>query len=211
MLEKLTQKEFNEYAKNHRLSSFFQSSYWGTLKEHNGWKSHMVGLKKDGEILCAALLLSKKIKFLNKNIFYSPRGFLINYEDKELLKIFTNEVVNYTKKEQGIFLKINPLIPFRERDVDGNIIDSLHNNKELVDYLKELGFEHLGFKEDVPNLEPRFISVLNLENKTEDDLLKNMRATTRWSIKNSYKNSLTVFEAKKSDLSKFKELMKHTS
>ncbi len=211
MLEKLTQKEFNEYAKNHMLSSFFQSSYWGTLKEHNGWKSHLVGLKQDKEIVGAALLLSKKIKFLNKSIFYSPRGFLINYEDKELLKKFTKEVVDYTTKNQGIFLKINPLIPFRERDVDGNIIDSLHNNKELVDYLKDLGFKHHGFGENVPNLEPRFISVLNLENKTEDELLKNMRATTRWSIKNSYKNSLRVFEAKKSDLTKFKELMKHTS
>lgn len=211
MLKKLTQKEFNEYARNHMLSSFFQSSYWGTLKEHNGWKSHLLGFTRDGKLVAAALLLSKKIQFLNKNIFYSPRGFLINYEDKELLKEFTTEVVNYTKKEHGIFLKINPLIPFRERDVDGNIIDPLHNNKELIDYLIELGFEHNGFDENVPNLEPRFISVLDLENKTEEDLLKNMRATTRWSIKNSYKNSLKVIEAKKSDLNTFKKLMKHTS
>lgn len=211
MLEKLTDKEFNEYAKNHPLSSFFQSSYWGDLKEKNGWEKHLLGIKEDGKVIASSLLLSKKISFINKNIFYSPRGFLLNYEDKELIKVFTNGVVEYAKRNKGIFIKMNPFIPFRERDIDGNVVDSLRNNKELIDYLKSLGFEHNGFDENVPNLEPRFISVLNLQNQTEDTLLKNMRATTRWSIKNSYKNSLKIIEAKSSDLGKFKELMKHTS
>lgn len=211
MLEKLTDKEFNEYASTHPLSSFFQSSYWGDLKIHNGWKKHLLGIKKDGSVIAASLLLSKKIDLINKNIFYSPRGFLINYEDKEMIKRFTEEVISYAKKNKGIFIKINPLIPFRARDVDGNIVDSLRNNKELIDYLVSLGFEHNGFDESVPNLEPRFLSVLNLSNQTEDELLKNMRATTRWSIKNAYKNSLRVIEAKETDLPRFKELMKHTS
>lgn len=211
MIENLTIKEFNEYAIKHSQSSFFQSSYWGDLKEKNGWKMHLVGIKKDGEIIAASLLLSKKVKLINKDIFYSPRGFIINYEDKELVKTFTEGVVDYAKKNKAIFVKINPLIPFRKRDIDGNVIDPLKNNKELIDYLKSLGFEHNGFDENVPNLEPRFISVLNLENKDEDQILKDMRGTTRRRIKTSYKNRLNIIEAKKSDLPHFKELMLHTS
>ena len=211
MLEKLTDKEFNEFAKGHPQSSFFQSSYWGDLKEHNGWRKHLVGIKQSGNIVAATLLLSKVIPVLKKNMFYAPRGFLLNYEDSEQIKLFCEEIKKYVKEQRGIFIKINPLIPFRERDVDGNIIDSLKNNKKIVDTLNELGYQHIGFDEAIPNLEPRFISVLEIENKTTDELLKDMRATTRWSIKNSYKNSLRVIEAKKSDLPKFKELMKHTS
>ncbi len=211
MLERLDVKEFDAFAKEHSLSSFFQSSYWGKLKEHNGWKMHLVGIKENDNIVAASLLLSKKINFINKNIFYAPRGFLLDYENRDMIKTFCEEVKKYVKKEKGIFIKINPFIPFRERDVNGDIVDNLRTNKELVEYLCSLGYEHIGFGEDVPNMEPRFISVLNLENKNEEDLLKDMRATTRWSIKNSYRNKLRVIEASEKDLVKFKELMKHTS
>ena len=211
MLEKLDEKEFNDFAQSHVLSSFFQSSYWGKLKEHNGWEMHLVGMKENSCIIGESLLLSKKISIINKKIFYAPRGFLLNYENKDLIKTFCEEVKKYVKKERGIFIKINPFIPFRERDINGDVVDNLRTNKELVEYLESLEFKHIGFGEDIPNMEPRFISVLNLENKTEEELLKNMRATTRWSIKNSYHNKLRVIEATEKELSKFKELMKHTS
>ena len=104
MLEKLTDKEFNEFAKGHPQSSFFQSSYWGDLKEHNGWKKHLVGIKQEGNIVAATLLLSKVIPVLKKNMFYAPRGFLLNYEDSEQIKLFCEEIKKYAKEHRGIFI-----------------------------------------------------------------------------------------------------------
>lgn len=211
MLEELTKEEFNEYASKHPLNMFFQSSYWGELKSITGWKYFMVGIKNDGKIEAATLILGKKIPIFNRYIYYAPRGFLIDYNNTELLKKFTLEVKKYLKKKKGIFIKINPYLIYQERDINGDIVENGIDNKNVVEELKKLGFIHTGFTINYgKDLEPRWISVLDLEGKTEEGLLKDMRSTTRWGINNSYKHGLKLVEIDKSRINEFKKLMEHT-
>ena len=58
MIENLNIEEFNKFTKNNIEGTFFQSSYWGDLKEVTGWKSHIVGIKEYNEIKGASLLLA---------------------------------------------------------------------------------------------------------------------------------------------------------
>ena len=209
MLQELTEKEFNEFSKN-ADSIFFQTSYWGKLKQSTGWKYYLVGLKED-DIKAASILLAKKIPVINKYIFYSPRGFLIDYNDFELLKKYTDEVVKFVKQHNGIFLKINPLVTYQQRDINGNIVEDGYNNKKLVAYLKELGYEHVGLTKTYgKDLEPRWISVLDLKDKTYDEIKSNFRSTTRYDINNSYKNGLKLVEIDNSRMDEFKKLMAST-
>ncbi len=211
MLEELTKEEFNEYASKHPLNMFFQSSYWGELKSITGWKHFMVGIKNDGKIEAATLILGKKIPIFNRYIYYAPRGFLIDYNNTELLKKFTLEVKKYLKKKKGIFIKINPYLIYQERDINGDIVENGIDNKNVVEELKKLGFIHTGFTINYgKDLEPRWISVLDLEGKAEEGLLKDMRSTTRWGINNSYKHGLKLVEIDKSRINEFKKLMEHT-
>lgn len=211
MLEELTKEEFNEYASKHPLNMFFQSSYWGELKSITGWKHFMVGIKNDGKIEAATLILGKKIPIFNRYIYYAPRGFLIDYNNTDLLKKFTLEVKKYLKKKKGIFIKINPYVIYQERDINGDIVENGIDNKNVVEELKKLGFIHTGFTINYgKDLEPRWISVLDLEGKTEEGLLKDMRSTTRWGINNSYKHGLKLVEIDKSRINEFKKLMEHT-
>ena len=211
MLEELTKEEFNEYASKHPLNMFFQSSYWGELKSITGWKHFMVGIKNDGKIEAATLILGKKIPIFNRYIYYAPRGFLIDYNNTELLKKFTLEVKKYLKKKKGIFIKINPYLIYQERDINGDIVENGIDNKNVVEELKKLGFIHTGFTIKYgTDLEQRWISVLDLEGKTEEGLLKDMRSTTRWGINNSYKHGLKLVEIDKSRINEFKKLMEHT-
>ena len=211
MLEELTKEEFNEYASKHPLNMFFQSSYWGELKSITGWKHFMVGIKNDGKIEAATLILGKKIPIFNRYIYYAPRGFLIDYNNTELLKKFTLEVKKYLKKKKGIFIKINPYLIYQERDINGDIVENGIDNKNVVEELKKLGFIHTGFTINYgKDLEPRWITVLDLEGKTEEVLLKDMRSTTRWGINNSYKHGLKLVEIDKSRINEFKKLMEHT-
>ncbi len=211
MLEELTKEEFNEYASKHPLNMFFQSSYWGELKSITGWKHFMVGIKNDGKIEAATLILGKKIPIFNRYIYYAPRGFLIDYNNTELLKKFTLEVKKYLKKKKGIFIKINPYLIYQERDINGDIVENGIDNKNVVEELKKLGFIHTGFTINYgKDLEPRWISVLDLEGKTEEGLLKDMRSTTRWGINNSYKHGLKLVEIDKTRINEFKKLMEHT-
>lgn len=211
MLEELSIEEFNEFSKNHEQGIFFQSSYWGELKKMNGWVPHIVGIKEGYNIKGASLLLAKKIPIFNRYIFYAPRGYLLNYKDENFLEDFTKKIVKYVKKNKGIFVKINPNIEYQKRDIDGNVVEGF-NNQKIIDNLKKLGYKHNGFTITYgTDLEPRWWSVLDLKNKTEDDILKNMRGTTRWGINNSYKHGLKLVEVDETRIDEFKKLMEHTS
>lgn len=212
-LIELSKEEFIEFSKNYPYSLFFQSPYWIEIKKFNNWNGTMIGMKKENKIIAATVILTKNIKEINKKMAYAPRGFLLDYQDEKLLEKFTQEIKEYCKKNNILFLKINPYIKYQEHDIDGNIIENTKNDK-LIQKLTELGYIHQGFyitMDEKKDLEPRWLSVLELENKTTDEILKEMRTTTRWSIRNSEKNCLKVIECSRDDLKEFKLLMKHTA
>ena len=210
MLEILTKEEFNKFADNHELGIFFQSSYWGELKKETGWNSHLVGIKEDNKIVGASLLLAKKIPVFNKYIFYSPRGFLIDYNNLDFVEKYVKEVKKYVKENNGIFLKINPLVKYQDRDINGDIKEEGTNNFQLVEKLKQLDFKHTGLTITYgKDLEPRWISVLDLKNKTEEDIFKKFRSTYRRKIKHSMDGCLNL-ELLENNIDAFEKIMCHT-
>ena len=211
-LEEISENEYKKFISKFEDTLFFQSVEWAKFKSKTNWNMNILGLKKGKDIKAALIVLSQKVPLLNKKIYYSPRGFIIDYSDFKLLKELTDELKQFLKDNNGLFLKINPYVLYQERDKDGNIISE--NNDKLVKYLKKLGYKHYGFyvgADEKKDLEPRWLSVLNLENKSENQLLQEMRTTTRWRINKSYKNFITIREADYDDIQKFKDIMVHTS
>lgn len=211
-LEEITELEYNEFIKNFDDTLFFQSVEWAKFKSKTNWNMNILGLKKNKKIKAALIILSQKVPFLNKKIYYSPRGFIADYTDFELIKELTINLKQYLKENNALFLKINPYIIYQERDKDGNIVSKA--NDELINLLKKCGYKHYGFYTEFDkkkDLEPRWLSVLDLENKDEQELLEEMRSTTRWMINKSSKNFITIKEANYEDISNFKEIMVHTS
>ncbi len=208
----LSEKEFLDYSKKSPYTSFFQMPLWAEVKKDNGWDSYFVGLKDGKKIVAATLLLSKKIKFF-KNMFYAPRGFLLDYNNLDILEEFTNGIKKFLKDKNALFLKINPYVDYQERTVDGEVVPNTEKT-ELMNKLKELGFVHNGFyidQDKKTDLEPRWISVLDINGMTMDELYSNMRKSCKWRINNSRKNALKIIEADEDNLFEFKNLMKHTA
>lgn len=208
----LTKKEFLDFSKKCNITSFFQTTYWGDIKKDNGWHSHFLGLKDGKKIVAATLLLSKKIKIFG-TMFYSPRGFLLDYNNLDVLEEFTNHLKKYLKDHNALFLKINPYVDYQLRNVDGEAIEGTKNDT-LMNKLSSLGYIHNGFyidQDKKKDLEPRWISVLDIKDKTMDELYKNMRSSCKWRINNSRKNCLKIIEADENNLIEFKNLMKHTA
>ena len=208
----LSEKEFLNYSKKSPYTSFYQMPEWAKVKKTNGWNSYFVGLKDKNKIVAATLLLSKKIKMF-KTMFYAPRGFLLDYDNLELLKEFTEKIKEFIKTKDALFLKINPYVDYQERTVDGDIVENTEK-KELFRTLESLGFKHNGFyieQDKKKDLEPRWISVLDINGKSMDELYSEMRSSTKWRLNNSKKNALRIIEAKYDNLEEFKNLMKHTA
>ena len=212
-LTELDKQEFADFSENNPQALFFQTPYWIEIKEQNNWSGKIVGFKENGEIIAATVLMFKKTPGLNAKLAYAPRGFLLDYSNFPLLEEFTKEIKKYLKTQNAFFLKINPYVDYQLRDVDGNAIEGTKQDA-LMDKLRELGFIHNGFyinQDSKDDLEPRWISVLDIGGKSFDELYKNMRSGTKWGINNSKKNFITILEADENNLIEFKNLMVHTA
>lgn len=211
-LKELSNEAFSLYAKEHEQNNFHQTIAWGELKETNGWHNYYVGLVDENDkILGATLLLSKKI--IGKlNMFYAPRGFLIDYHNFDLLKKFTSEIKKYVKKKGAIFIKIDPYVMYKERDINGDIVEDGTDNSVVLDNLKQLGYKHKGLNIYQGTLQPRWMFVLDVAGKTEDQLLKEIyHQTTRHAIKRTLKSNYEIVEIKLEDMDQFKDIMAKTS
>ena len=209
-LVNLTKNEFKKYADNHKQITFHQTEEWANLKKVNGWKPYYVGLKEDKKIKAAALILAKELPIIKKKMFYSPRGFLIDYNDYELLKEFTTELKKYIKKEKGIFVKIDPYVEYQERDNNGQIVENGYNNKKSVENLKKLGYKFFGFNTMQDTLQPRWMHVIEINGKKEEEVLKDMESKTRQILRKNEKSSIKTREIVKEELPIFKSIMEHT-
>ena len=89
-LEYLSEEEYIKFIKKSKDTLFFQSIEWAKFKNNTGWTYEIVGMKDKNVVKAAAILLGKKVPFLNKKFYYSPRGYILDYNNFELLKKFTN-------------------------------------------------------------------------------------------------------------------------
>ena len=206
----LTEEEFSLFANNHKYGSFHQNVAWGELKSGTGWITYLLGVKNKDKVVAASLVLSKSTP-IKKNMFYAPRGFLIDYDNKELLKFFLEELKKFAKKHNAIFIKFDPYVEYQERDINGDIVKDGYNNKFVVNNLKELGCKHHGFTTMMEDMQPRWIFTLNTKDKTEKDIMDHMDPKTRQILRKNERMGVKVRELNSDELSIFHSVMEDTS
>ena len=96
-ISNIDKNEYEEFVSKHKKSHFMQSYYFGEIKKTKNFKPYYVGLKDNGKLLCAALLLKKEL-VMGYSYFYSPRGYVIDFNDFEE-KIKKNETDKGDKKD----------------------------------------------------------------------------------------------------------------
>ena len=80
-LVSLEKDEYENFVKNSKKSHFLQSHAWGEFaKKEKNLTPYYLGLKDEEKIIATALLLQKHLP-INYSYFYSPRGFILDYED----------------------------------------------------------------------------------------------------------------------------------
>lgn len=167
----IDKKEYDEFVKNFPSTSFMQTSSWANVKK--AWDSDFVGLYEKEKLVCAAMILKRKL-ILNKKLFYIPRGFVIDYKNKKMLDFFVNELKNYSKKNGGIDIKIDPFICYSEENIQTlkkkknvEIKRTFTSDTEVIDAnLKSVGFKHGGFKKEVnAYIQPRYTMAISLKDK----------------------------------------------
>ena len=206
----LNKKEFKKFADNHPQITFHQTEEWANLKKKNGWEAYYVGLKDKDNLVAGALILSKTLPIIKKKMFYSPRGFLIDYNNKKILETFTKEIKKFAKEKNAIFIKIDPYVEYQERDNNGEIINDGYNNKKAVDNLKSLGYKFYGFNTMQDTLQPRWMHIIEINGRDKEDVDKDMESKTRQILRKNEKSCIKTHEITREELPIFKSIMEHT-
>lgn len=174
----LTKEQFEEFAKNSPYNNYCQSANFGMMMAETGFEYSFVGYTtNDYKILAAGMFLTKKIG----NYFYAycPKGFIIDYNDYDLLRRFTNNLKKYYKRKKVIFLKINPEIPIATIDYKNDYNRLTNSNTEILNNLKSLGFKKRKETEPLQLLQPKITALIDLKNYNADSLDKRIRHKIR--------------------------------
>ena len=208
-VKNIEKDEYNKFVSNHRKSHFLQSYEWGEFaKLEKNLTPHYVGLKDNGKLVCASLLLEKHLP-LNLSYFYAPRGFVIDFDNTKLLEQFVKELKNYVKEKNGIFIKIDPDLVINRYNYLDEKISSDYDETKILENLKKLGFKHLGFTKNFETTQPRFSFRIDF-NMDLDTVYEHFSKTTKQRIKKANDLDVEVEIGTKEDLKEFYKLMRIT-
>lgn len=221
--ENIPIEEYQTFIKNSSLVSFMQDYGWGLVKEN--WKAIRTGLYQEDKLVAVALVLIKKVVG-NLHMAYVPRGYVMDFMDKEVVKEFTNGIKELGKREKCYVVKIDPYFCNQEvhflsyekkESIEIPIIFSKdYQNKH--DYLLSLGYRHTGFvKEFDKTFQPRYHMMVPLVNSmlsplSDEEMLKSFQKRTRSYIGNYHEKRGVFYEytSNKEQLDEFVQVLRST-
>ncbi len=197
----LDEVRFDNFAMNHPNYNFYQSSNYGRFMTKHSYNSYYLGLVDDfGNIKAATLMIVKNEKNNKRKMGYAPRGFLIDWNDTELVNEFTNQLKDFLSKRSFTYLKVDPLIIYKEHNVDGSEKLDGQSNTGFVQKLQSLGYIHMGYNKGMEASKPRWNTLTRLDNNIIA-LYNSISKEARDKISESVKMGNKVYKGTQNDIS----------
>lgn len=205
-IKELTNEEFNDFTSNFPYKTFYQTPEYAFVMNQEKSDAFFIGLVDDNYVLAASLVVVEK-----RNGFkyaYTPRGFLINFNDYNLVEQFTKLLKEYLGKKGIVAFRINPMIV---RNIYNNNKEIIYKNKHydsIFEQLIKLGYNHQGYNDYFENIKPRFEAILNIET-TPEEIFKNIDKNYRKNIKNAIEDGIHVYKGNFNELKYLYEQSKY--
>lgn len=184
----ISKEKFDNFAKKNSYYNYYQTANYGLVMAEHGFEySFIAYTTNENEILAAGMFLTKKIG-TSYYYAYSPKGFIIDYSDTELLRKFTNNLKKFYRRKKVILLKINPEIPIATLDSNNNFERTENANASILEDLKSFGFKKRKESEPLQLLEPKLTGIINLKDYSVEKLNKE----TQLKIENTVNKGLEI-------------------
>ena len=206
-IRSIDENKYQAYLDSIEYADFLQSVEQSNKLKSNGWQVEYLQFVENDVVKASAMIgiipLMKVFKYC-----YVPRGFIMDYHDKDLVSSVTKVFKEYLNSKGIVYAEMDPAIQLQQRNQDGDIVEGGFNNFDVVENLKSSGFLQLPLKTGYDlSKECRFVSVLDVKDKTADEVFKGFISKTRHNIKNALKNSVKIRELSRDELSILKELV----
>ncbi len=165
---------WENFISKQKHSSIFQSWNWGEFELEMGNEFERVGIFRVDELV--GLLPLKCIKAVRGRYLHLRHGPIFNFGKKGLWDVMVSFLKEKAKKKKCLFVRMSPLI----------------KKSKYPDFKgKFRGFR----KSSMHDVDAEITWVLNLE-KSEDEILKQMRKNTRYYIGKAKRDGVKIFRTK---------------
>lgn len=196
----LTEREHDEFVREHPHGHLMQTTPWGKEKEHTGWtwRTVAVGRPTPGghEVTGAALILFRRTPVLPLALAYCPRGLVVDWSDAASVDALLAEVTRVARAQRGVLLRIDPAVR----------LDDPHVRPAL----ESRGFTRTDPGDDAAKTlaQPALRMVTDISDL--DALHQSLPQGTRWSIRKAEKSGLVYESVGRDQVRAFHDLMRTT-
>ena len=226
ILKEIDKETHVEFLKNYQTFSFLQLPCWAEVK--SGWKSKSVGWFDERKLVCVGLILIRNIPKTNWSLFYLPEGPVLDPDYAKNVVDWLTPLRDFAKESGAFNLKLGPQVTINTwsaATIKSAISDNVYRQFKDVDpdrvnpFGHEIGtkLRNLGGKqietdgEGFGDVQPRFVFAIDVDGKTDEELLATFSQEWRRNIKKAEKSEVKVRQANFSDLETFHILYKETA
>ena len=195
MYEFITEKtleEYEQFVQSHPKGNFAQSYLWG--KQKSMWDWDAVAVRgEDGRIKGSLALMTRKMPGIGKSLMYGCRGPVCDLDDRETFAELIEGTKALAKQKKAYCIKIDPDVP--------------SSNTAFSDMLHSFGFRSKEGGKNFEAINPRYVFRLNVEGKTEDELMAGFHQKWRYNIRLATRKGVTVRICGKEMVPAFSDLM----
>ena len=195
MYEFITEKtlpEYEAFVQSHPKGNFAQSYLWG--KQKPMWQWDAIAVRgEDGAIRGSLAVMTRKVPGIGRTLMYGCRGPVCDLDDRETFSQLLDGAKVLAKKYKSYVIKIDPDVP--------------SSNTAFSSMLQSFGFRAKEGGNNFEAIQPRYVFRLNVEGKTEEELLANFHQKWRYNIRLAERKGVTVRICGKEMVPAFSDLM----
>jgi lipid II:glycine glycyltransferase (peptidoglycan interpeptide bridge formation enzyme) len=226
ILKEIDKDTHVEFLRNYQTFSFLQLPCWAEVK--SGWKSKSVGWFDERKLVCVGLILIRNIPKTKWSLFYLPEGPVLDPDYAKNVVDWLTPLRDFAKESGAFNLKLGPQVTintwsastiksaisdnvYRQfKDVDPDRVNPFGN--EIGTKLRNLGGKQIETDgEGFGDVQPRFVFAIDVQDKSDEELLASFSQEWRRNIKKAEKSEVKVRQATFGDLETFHTLYKETA
>ena len=180
MYELITQdtlQEYEAFVQSHPKGNFAQSALWGKQKPAWIWKAVAVR-DENGKIKGSMAVMIRKMPLVGRTLMYACRGPVCDLDDRDTFAQLLEGARALAKEYKSYVIKLDPDVP--------------SSNTEFAGMLRSFGFQSKEGGKNFEAIQPRYVFRLNVEGKTEEEVLAGFHQKWRYNIRVAQKKGVEV-------------------
>ena len=180
MYELITDKtlaEYEAFVQSHPKGNFAQSSLWAKQKPMWTWDAVAVR-GEDGKIKGSLALMTRKVPGIGRTLMYGCRGPVCDLDDRETFAQLLEGAKALAKKYKSYVIKLDPDVP--------------SSNTAFAALMQSFGFRCKEGGKNFEAIQPRYVFRLNVEGKTEEELMAAFHQKWRYNIRLAERKGVSV-------------------